>query len=78
MELGKGYISDIIIRMSYDANQNVEYVGKAAAGAATSDDTWQITNLTYDVNQNVTAVLYASGDKKFDKIWDDRALYVYS
>ncbi len=78
MKLDKGYVTDIITFLSYDANQNVEYIGKAVAGSVAADETWQITKLTYDVNQNVTAVLYASGDKKFDKVWDNKALYTYS
>jgi hypothetical protein len=78
MELGKGYISDIVTFLSYDANLNVEYIGKAAAGSAAADEVWSITKLIYDVNQNVTQVLYADGNKKFDKIWDSRATYSYS
>lgn len=78
MDLGKGYVTDIITFLSYDANLNVEYIGKAAAGSAGADAAWQITNLIYDVNQNVTQVLYADGNKKFDKVWNDRASYSYS
>jgi len=78
MKLERGYIADIITFLSYDANQNVEYIGKSIAGSAAADEMWSITKLIYDVNQNVTQVLYASGDKKFDKVWDNRATYVYS
>lgn len=78
MKLDQGYIADIITLLSYDANLNVQYIGKGVAGSASSDETWSITKLIYDANQNVTQVLYASGDKKFDKIWDSRASYSYS
>lgn len=78
MKLDQGYVTDIITFLSYDVNLNVEYIGKGIAGSAAADATWQITNLTYDVNQNVTAVLYADGNKKFDKVWNNRAGYVYS
>ncbi len=78
MKLDRGYVADIITVLSYDANQNVEYIGKAVAGSAAADETWSITKLIYDVNQNVTQVLYASGNKKFDKIWDSRSGYSYS
>ncbi len=78
MELCKGYIADIITRLAYDANQNIEYIGRAAAGSASSNETWQITKLTYDANQNITQVQYASGNKRFDKVWDSRSGYSYS
>jgi len=78
MKLDQGYIADIITYLSYDANLNVEYIGKATAGSVAADETWQITKLVYDANQNITQVLYASGNKKFDKVWNDRTTYSYS
>ena len=78
MKLDKGYVADMITFLSYDANLNVEYIGKSAAGSVAADETWQITKLIYDANQNITQVLYASGNKKFDKVWNDRASYSYS
>uniref|UniRef100_A0A6M3L8X5 Uncharacterized protein n=1 Tax=viral metagenome TaxID=1070528 RepID=A0A6M3L8X5_9ZZZZ len=78
MDIGKGYIGDIISFYAYNVSNNVEYIGKAPAGSATSSDTWQITKLTYDISENLTQIQYASGNKKFDKVWDNRAGYTYS
>jgi len=78
MKLDKGYVADMITFLSYDANLNVEYIGKSAAGSAAAEGTWSISKLIYDANQNITQVLYASGNKKFDKVWNDRASYSYS
>lgn len=78
MRIKSGYITENITLFAYTADQDVEYIGKAAPGSDTSDAVWQITKLTYDGNNNITTTKYASGNKVFDKIWDNRANYVYS
>lgn len=54
------------------------YIGYADAGTATSTARWQIRKLTYDANNAVTNVQFASGVNTFNKIWDSRADYEYS
>lgn len=76
--LKRAGVAEYIIQLAYDANENIEYIGKAAPDSATSESVWQIVELGYDVNQNIEQKLYASGTKLFDKIWDDRADYTYS
>ena len=66
------------IQVSYDANQNIEYFGKANIGTLTSDALWQIKKLSYDSNQNITTVEWADGDIAFNNVWDDRASLSYS
>jgi len=70
--------AQLITKISYDANQNIEYIGYAAPGSATSEGVWKIINLTYDMNDNIESVIFAEGDRKFTKTWDNRADYTYS
>jgi len=78
MELSSTPGAQLITVISYNANQDIEYIGNAAPGSLTSESVWKIISLTYDVNDNIETVVYASGDRKFDKIWDNRASYTYS
>jgi YD repeat-containing protein len=66
------------IRADYDVNGNVTYFGLSHPMAQTSDPLWQIRLLTYDGNGNLINWLWASGDRKFDKVWDNRGGYAYS
>lgn len=66
----------------YQGGVNLIYKGFARAGAATSNDVWQISKLSYDANNNITAIQWpqnsfgaASNDYEF--VWDDRATYTY-
>jgi len=54
------------------------YIGESDPGYASSVARWRIKKLTYDANDNVTKVEWASGNLNFDKIWDNRATYAYS
>ena len=54
------------------------YIGCAAPGSAVSAADWQIKKLTYNGNNNVTAVEFAGGVNDYNKVWDDRATYSYS
>ena len=78
MDLSSTPGAQLITRISYNANQDIEYVGYAAPGSATDEDVWKIKNLVYDVNDNVEQVIFAEGTRKFDKIWNNRADYNYS
>lgn len=68
--------SDHDLRLAYDASDNVEYVGIAEPGTATSAAAWQIKKLTY-TDGAVTAVDFADGTNAYIKVWDDRATYTY-
>ena len=67
-----------ISKMAYDANNNLEYLGKAAIGSATSAAVWQIKKFTYDVSNNLTGILWANGNESFANIWDNYATLSYS
>lgn len=49
------------------------YIGWATPGVPTSAAKWKIRKLTYDLNNQVTAIQYANGDVGFNQIWDNRA-----
>jgi hypothetical protein len=68
---------DMQLKAEYSGNYPV-YIGRARAGAAVADGQWQIKKITYDANFNVTAIQFASGTNDYDKVWDDRASYIYS
>ena len=65
-------------RIEYDANKNPVYVGDVAPGVKTNEIGWRIEKLTYDANNNVTAVEWAQGSDKFIYVWEERAEYNYS
>ncbi len=55
-------------------DSNINYIGKAEAGTATSVATWQIKEVDETTG---TQVRYADGDTKFDNIWDNRESLSY-
>ena len=59
------------------SNWKTEYIGYAKPGSSSSSSVWQIKKLIY-TGDSVTAILFANGDTKFDKIWDNRTSYSYS
>jgi hypothetical protein len=70
---------------AYDGSNNLIYAGFALPGTATSEPSWQIRKLVYDMSNNLTEILwpefpYAGGissrDYKF--VWDDHTSYTYS
>jgi hypothetical protein len=54
----------------------VTYIGKAAAGSATSSAVWQIAKL--GTSGTVTLKTTADGDFLFNNVWDNRASLTYS
>jgi len=64
--------------IAYDISDNPEYAGEAATGSVQSERAWRIIKIIYDVSSNPVSVLWAEGNQKFDKIWDDRMSYTYS
>lgn len=64
--------------IAYDIWGNPEYAGEAATGSVQSAPVWRIMKIIYDVSSNPVSVLWAGGNQKFDKIWDDHTSYTYS
>lgn len=64
-----------VTAMEYDAGGNLIYMGKAPVASAKSDSKWRIKKFTYDANNNLVDIKFASD--KFDKIWDNRTSYGY-
>lgn len=69
-----GYTTSI----SYDTNNNPEYVGEAQPGSSESDSIWRIFKVTYDANNNPTDIKWAGGVSSFTNKWDDKADYDYA
>lgn len=59
-----------------EASADVIYIGSAKLGTADSAASWQIRKI--ETAGNVTSILYADGDRRFDNIWDNRASLTYS
>ncbi len=70
-------VEKYIQRIAYTVEGFTEFIGISYPGAASSASTWQIRKLNYD-GTNVVSILFASGNGNFDKVWNDRATYVYS
>lgn len=69
---------NLSLQIDYDGGTNPIYYGVAAPGTATSATFWLIKKLTFDGNNNVTAIQYAGGTPSFNAIWDNRASLPYS
>ena len=65
------------LKISYDASDNIEYIGIAKPGSATSAAVWQIKKLTYSTDQ-ITDLQWATGSDNFKHVWDNRASLSYS
>jgi hypothetical protein len=64
------------VRIEYSGD-NPLYAGFALPGTLTSATGWAIRKMTA-VGDNITATDWASGNTKFDKVWDNRTTYTYS
>jgi hypothetical protein len=62
--------------MAYDGSDNLEYVGVAPTGAATSEAKWKIMKMSYS-GANMQDVLFAAGGN-YTQIWDNRAALGYA
>ena len=72
-------ISDLFTHaFEYNASNGVLYKGDAAAGASKAGLVWRISKFTYDANQSVTDIQWASGTADFQFAWDSRATYTYT
>lgn len=58
-------------------SENILYRAEAQAGTLESASTWRIRKIVLGLDGDVTET-WAGGTANFDKIWADRATYVYS
>ena len=70
--------NNYVTALSYDAGNNLEYLGRANIGTAQSATGWQIKKLSYDGSDNLTDIQQEGGNATFDAVWDDRAGLSYS
>jgi hypothetical protein len=56
-------------------DENTEYIGEANPGTLDSDAGWFIYKRFVS---GIEKVRFAEGSRKFDKVWNDRASYIYS
>lgn len=63
--------------LEYDISNNPIFIGEAEPGTATNESGWRVRKITYDGSGNAIRVEWASSTDDFDKIWDQRATYVY-
>ncbi len=64
-------------QLAYDADTNLEYLGIAKIGSATSAEEWQIRRFTWTDN-NLVTIEWTDGDFEFNNIWDNRTSLSYS
>ena len=65
------------VRLAWNVDNLVEYVGLSLPGTATSEAGWQVRKCTYSTTY-LQSILWADGDRNFDNIWDDRVSLSYS
>lgn len=70
--------SNLAIQIERDGSGNPIYLGMSTPGTATSDAKWQIRKLTFNGQNEVTAMQYANGSPNFDQIYNNRASLSYS
>jgi hypothetical protein len=74
-------LSGYSTNMDYGANFEVLHVGEAPPGTLNSVPGWRIYRYGYvivDGDPEISEMKFASGNKNFDKVWDERATYDYS
>jgi hypothetical protein len=69
---------ELTLLIERDGQGNPIYLGEAIPGTAITDELWQIRKLTFDGQNNVTAIEFAEGSPGFNYIWSDRGDYTYS
>lgn len=60
------------------STSNVEYIGFAGSGIATSTPQWKIMQITNDAGGSPISIKYAGGSDTAISAWDDRTTLVYS
>ncbi len=82
-QLSQNSFLDASFLGDYVGTVNLIYKGYARPGSSASDAVWQIAKITYNGDNNVTAIQWphnASGNASSDYefIWSNRASYTYS
>lgn len=67
--------NDKAVRIDDYSDTNIQYVGKAEPGTATSAASWQIMKIDESTG---TIITWADGDDNFDNIWDNRTSLTYN
>jgi len=68
----------LILRVSYNANGDLEYFAWANPKTAESEAGWWITQYVYDGNNKLISSGFKDGVFVFDGVWTARASYSYS
>lgn len=58
-----------------EVSSTIMYVGEALPGTSSASAAWRIKKIDQTSGLILT---WASGDADFDKVWNDRASYIYS
>lgn len=66
---------ELEIKIDYSGGTNPIYVAWAIPGTATSVAKWKIIKLTWDGNDNPTALQHANDAPGFNYEYDERATY---
>lgn len=59
-----------------ESNPNAIYKGYALPGAKTSDAVWAIEKISS--KNGISSYKWATGNRNFDKVWDNRATLIFS
>ena len=66
-------------RITYDASNRLQYVGKAVPGSAENALVWQIECIAYHgASMRIASKTWAGGDSSQKWSWTLRATYAYS
>lgn len=68
---------DYTTLFAYDADSNLEYIGKADMSSSTASAVWQIKKLAY-TSGNLVSIKWHDGDTLFNNVWDNRTGGSYS
>lgn len=60
-----------------DAGSGISYLGRALVGATDADGLWQLQLIDQSVAGTIS-IKYPNGVPTFDKVWNDRASYIYA
>lgn len=63
-------------RIDYAGGNSPVYIGEARPGSSFMSLKWRIYRLTY-LGVNPVRTSWANGNARFNKRWDNRALYTY-
>ena len=68
---------DKLVDEQTSGNNTFTYVGEAAPGSLAANSVWRIKRITEYAN-GYLEIIWANDTDAFDKVWNDRATYVYT